>query len=109
MKYLFVLLIFATVAGLVYWRLRPYLKIVRQMLGMVRDARGMNNGGPADLPRRQQSTQSGGEKLVRCAACGTWLPSSRAVKLRASTNSYCSHACLERAADAPHATRRSAS
>ncbi len=73
MKYLFMLFVFAFVAGLVYWRLRPYLKMAKQMFGMVQDVRRMNIGNPTETPRRQ-SAQPTAEKLVRCTTCSTWLP-----------------------------------
>lgn len=112
MKYLFILFIFACVAVYLYWRLRPYLKMAGHMLGIVRDARRMSvSQNPGGIPRRQPpaDTQANAERLVRCAVCDTWLPTSRAVTLRGSHNAYCSHACLERASDPPQSTRRSAS
>ncbi|MBV9926704.1 MAG: hypothetical protein JOZ96_16920 [Acidobacteria bacterium] len=109
MKYLFVLALFAAVAFLVYWRLRPYIRGVRQFLGVVREMRRVSGGAPGGFPQQRQTSpkKASGEKLQRCAACGTWMPASRAVSLRGGTT-YCSHACLERAADAPRA-RKSAS
>jgi hypothetical protein len=86
-KYLIVLTLFAVVAFLVYWRLRPYIRGLRRFLGVLREVRRV---------------------LRRCAACGTWMPASRAVSLRGGAT-YCSHACLERAADAPRHARKSAS
>ena len=108
MKYLFVLALFAAVAFLVYWRLRPYLRGVRRFLGVVRELNRMRAAARTDLPRQPaQSRAAAGEKLVRCAACGTWTADSRAVSLGPTT--YCSHACLERSADSPHGRRKSAS
>jgi len=102
-KYVVVLTLLALAALLVYWRLRPYVRAARRFLAIVREANRVNAPNPpADLPRRQ------GEKLVRCASCGTWTPPASAVTLRATGVSYCSHACLERAAD-PARARRSAS
>lgn len=109
MKYLFVLALFAAVAFIVYWRLRPYIRGLRRFLGVLREMRSMREGvPPGSFPQQQSSPKrAAGEKLLRCAACGTWMPASRAVSLRAGAT-YCSHACLERAADAPRA-RKSAS
>jgi hypothetical protein len=113
LKYLFVLTLLAIVAALLYWRLRPYILAARRIFGAVREAQRvssrMDAAPPADLPRRDRRQPAPGEKLVRCAACGTWMPAARAVTLRATGVSYCSHACLERAADAPSRTRKSAS
>lgn len=110
MKYLFVLALFAAVAFAVYWRLRPYIRGLRRFLGVVREMRRVSEGGaPPGVTQQQTSPKkAAGEKLLRCAACGTWMPASRAVSLRHGA-SYCSHACLERAADAPKRARKSAS
>lgn len=111
MKYVLIFVLLATLAGLIYWRLRPYIRMVRRFLGVVRDVRRVSESGPAaNVPQRQRERESASsELLVRCAACGTWLPASRAVRLRSSQNAYCSHACLERAADAPRNSRKTAS
>ena len=109
MKYLFVLALFAVAAFMIYWRMRPFIRGVRRFLGVLREVNRMSAGARGqDLPRRQQKSAPG-EKLVRCAACGTWMPASRAVTLRATGVSYCSHSCLERAAASPHKARKSAS
>ncbi|HEX7316684.1 MAG TPA: hypothetical protein VF297_22470 [Pyrinomonadaceae bacterium] len=110
MKYLIVLALFAAVAFLVYWRLRPYIRGVRRFLGMVREVNRMRAPGahPGGFPQQSSPKKAANEKLLRCAACGTWMPASRAVSLRGGA-SYCSHACLERAADAPQRARKSAS
>lgn len=112
MKYALILLLLVAVAGIIYWRLRPYLKMARRVLGVVRDVRRVSTGagGPGVASRgRSDMKMASTDKLVRCAACGTWLPASRAVTLRASNASYCSHACLERAADSRPPVRKSAS
>lgn len=104
-KYLLVIIFLAFAAALVYVRLRPYIKIARRALGFVREARRMS---APDAPQRTQG--AGGGKLVRCASCGTWLPASRALSLRASPHSYCSQECLERTGRdedrAPRAARK---
>jgi hypothetical protein len=114
LKYVFLLGLLALVGGLIYWRLRPYIQLARRIFGAVRDVRRMSpqRESAEGLPRGGSRGREGGrtaEKLVRCAACGTWLPASRAITLRTHRNShYCSHACLERSADAPP-RRKSAS
>ena len=109
MKYVLILALFAAVAFLVYWRLRPYIRGARRLLGVLREVRQMQRGvPPGGSPQQQASPKKAtNEKLQRCAACGTWMPASRAVSLRGGAT-YCSHACLERAADMPRA-RKSAS
>ena len=109
MKYLFILLLFAAVAFLVYRRLRPYVRGLRRFLGVLREVRRVREGAaPAGFPQQPGPKKAANEKLKRCAACGTWMPASRAVSLRGGAT-YCSHTCLERAADAPRRARKSAS
>lgn len=110
MKYLIVLTLFAFVAFLVYWRLRPYIRGVRRFLGVLRDVKRMREGAVpgGGVPQQSSTKKAANEKLQRCAACGTWMPASRAVSLRGGAT-YCSHTCLERAADAPRQARKSAS
>jgi hypothetical protein len=108
LKYLIVALIIGAFFTIVYLRLRPYLNMARRVLGVVREARGMSAGGqgmPGSAPVRPK--QASGERLVRCATCGTWLPASRALTLRATSSNFCSHACMERSAGET-GTRRAA-
>jgi hypothetical protein len=108
-KFFFILGLFAAVIFILYWRLRPYIRGVRRMLGVVREVNRMRTGATAsDLPRQTKAKKASAERLLRCAACGTWMPASRAVALRGGAT-YCSHTCLERAADAPRRARKSAS
>jgi hypothetical protein len=109
-KYLFVLSLIAIAAFAVYWRLRPFIRGVRRFLGVVREVNRMSATRPqTNIPRESARTRAPSEKLVRCAACGTWIPAASAVALRATGATYCSHACLERAADSPRRARKSAS
>lgn len=95
MKYLIILGAVAIIFYLIlYWRLRPYIATLRRVLGIVREMRSMS--GPREPSSR--TTRDTGERLVRCESCGTWTPAPRAIKLRGSAASYCSHACLENAA-----------
>ncbi|HEX8473436.1 MAG TPA: hypothetical protein VF666_05350 [Pyrinomonadaceae bacterium] len=119
MKYLIILGLFLFVGAYIFWRIRPYLSMARRVLGMLRDVRRINlDGNPSDILRQQrtstqqtprQKSSAANERLVRCATCGTWTPAARAVTLRTSNTFYCSHDCLERAADAPRRTHKSAS
>jgi len=112
LKYLFVLGLLAFAALLIYLRLRPYIRGVRRFLGVIREVNRMSAGVRSDIPRQQRPRQQRPEatgKLVRCAACGTWIPASSAVTLRATDATFCSHACLERSAYAPRRARKSAS
>jgi hypothetical protein len=95
-KYLLLVAVLAFVALLVYWRLRPYIHFARRAFGFVRDVRRLSHQDlPGPAPPRASSS---GERLVRCSSCGTWLPSSRALSVRSSSEVYCSPDCLERAA-----------
>ncbi|HVF86368.1 MAG TPA: hypothetical protein VM866_02210, partial [Pyrinomonadaceae bacterium] len=101
MKYVIILTLLLLAGGVLYWRLRPYIAVVRRVFMAVRDAKRMTaQDAPSDLRRRTDGGRDNagvkaGEKLVRCAACGTWLPASRAVTFRTSNSTFCSHACLE--------------
>lgn len=109
MKYLIVLALFAAVAFIVYWRLRPYIRGLRRFLGVLREVKRVREGAAPGVPSQPASPKkAANEKLQRCAACGTWMPASRAVSLRGGAT-YCSHACLERAADTSRHARKSAS
>ncbi|MDT7540922.1 MAG: hypothetical protein QOE33_826 [Acidobacteriota bacterium] len=103
MKYLFLLAVFALVAFMFYWRLRPYIATARRVLGFVRSARNLSTDDPSVAATRRASRA--GEKLLRCETCGTWLPTSRALTHRGSAHVYCSRACLERAADPQRAKK----
>jgi hypothetical protein len=97
MKTFIVIIIFAFVVAFIYVRLKPYIATARRVLGFVRDARRLDvNDPPLNAPRAARRVT---EKLVRCATCGTWFPASRALMLGNSANVYCSHDCIERAAD----------
>ena len=110
MKYWLALCLLLAVACYAYWRLRPYIKMARRALAVLRDVRQLNaTARPAGQPARKSKATAAPEPLVRCTLCGTWSPASRAVTLRPSKTSYCSHACLERAAKSRHAANRSAS
>jgi hypothetical protein len=99
------LLIFLILLGLflafVYWRLRPYIAAARRVLGVVRDLRSVSTTERSNGSSPARSTNQQGERLVRCLSCGTWTPAGRAVTLakRQGPSYYCSHVCLERAAE----------
>lgn len=113
MKYLIIAALLCAVVGFIYWRLRPYVRMARRALEVVR---GFGQLGDLDAAARGQAVNATprpgakavNEKLVRCSACGTWTPATRALSLRNSPNVYCSTACLERAADTPRRADKSA-
>ena len=109
MKYLVVLALFAAVIAYAYWRLRPYIRGARRVFATLREVRRMQEAArPSSTQDKSKPKAVANERLLRCAACGTWTPASQAVRLGASAT-YCSHACLERAADSPRQARKSAS
>ena len=95
MKLIIVLGILAVLILLVYLRMRPYIRMARQVFGVARDVGRVARSEPGPTPQ----TTGAGDRLVRCGSCGIWVPSSRSVKLRSSSTPYCSHACLEHAAE----------
>jgi hypothetical protein len=108
LKYLIVLGIIALIFYLLlFWRLRRYLPVARQIFGITRQLYRMTRKTEG-IEHATSSKQTDGERLVRCAACGTWVPAGRAVQLRAKSSVYCSTACLEQAAAEPQSARRSA-
>lgn len=106
MKYLVILFLLLAFWAFVLWRMRPYIQMARRVLGMVRDVQRVTHQEPIEPLRQPQSIKEN-QPLVRCASCETWIPASRAVKLRSQAASYCSHECLERAASKPQRARRS--
>jgi hypothetical protein len=88
MKYLIIAALVGIVLGLIYARVRPYLKLVRKVaesLNAVTDATATT----APAPRR-----SSNNKLVRCEGCGTWVPADRALKLKSGLATFCSPECM---------------
>jgi hypothetical protein len=92
LKLLLVLALIALLIWLLYRRLRPYLQVLRQVLSAIK---GNINPGGASAGAFGQGAGHADSRLVRCAACDTWIPFSRA--LNAGSNSYCSKACLKQA------------
>lgn len=94
MKLVIIFSLLVIFLALLYFRLRPYIKLARQVFGVMRGARSMGRSESAQQPLRPEAATTA-SKLVRCDACGTWIPATRAVQLRSSRSTYCSHACLE--------------
>ena len=92
MKYLVIACLFALLLLLLYARIRPYLVALQKILTAARNitdsASTSNSAG-----RERRVTDS---KLVRCVACGTWVPAERAI---GTGSVYCSRECLEKKSD----------
>lgn len=84
--------------GFVYWRLRPYIRLMRNILRTVRGTGREELNAPDRFSSRARNVSSA--KLVRCDSCGMWTAQTKAIQLRSSASFYCSHNCLELAADA---------
>jgi nicotinamide riboside transporter PnuC len=108
LKYLLVLGIIAIIFyALLFWRMRRYFPVARQIFSIARQLYRLNRKREDAQPVESRQRQTGDERLVRCTSCGTWIPSDRAVQLRGKSPVYCSTSCMEQSASAP-AARRSA-
>src|SRR5436309_58047 len=92
LKLLLTLGLVALLLWMAYRRLRPYIRGVQQFIGTVKGAFAAGSQTPSDQNAAGRGASS---KLVRCAACSTWVPLNRA--LSADSLSYCSRACLQQA------------
>ena len=91
LKYLIIVTIVSLVAAFVYLRLRPYLQLIRKVVG------ALNVSTEAAVPRERSPSKN---KLVRCDSCGTWVPADRVFRLNSGLATYCSRECLANKADA---------
>ena len=85
---LFVIGLVALLFVLLYRWLRPYIKIVRNFLNSIRQFQQIS----ANQTTRQKAREEG-EKLVRCEACGTWVPIGRALSSGSASTFFCSAEC----------------
>jgi hypothetical protein len=77
----------------IYSRLEPYIAIVKKVLGILRGTLDS-----ADSTSRRSGSVKTENKLVRCVACGTWIPADRAIGPGSNLSEYCSRECLEKSA-----------
>jgi hypothetical protein len=94
LKYLVVGAVLALIFLLIYWRLEPYIAALRKVLSLLRGT-GENASGTATRRSGSIKTEN---KLVRCVACGTWIPAERAIGPGSRLSEYCSPECLEKSA-----------
>ena len=85
MKYVIIAALVSIVFVLIYARVRPYLKLVRQIVQSLTAV--------TDTTVSRQDTRSE-NKLVRCESCGTWVPADRALKLKSGLATFCSTECM---------------
>jgi hypothetical protein len=93
LKYLIIGALLALLFLLIYSRLRPYLELLRKVSSALK---GTLDAASSPSPRG--SSTKGENKLVRCVACGTWIPAARAIGAGSNMSEYCSLECLEKAA-----------
>jgi hypothetical protein len=92
LKYLVIACLFALLLLLLYARIRPYLLALQKLLTAARNITEPDSA--ANSRRRAGGTTD--SKLVRCVACGTWIPAERAIGRAAGGSVYCSRECLEK-------------
>jgi hypothetical protein len=94
LKYLVIGAVLALLLIFIYSRLKPYIAIAKKVLGILRGTLDSTN---ANFNRRSGSIRTE-NKLVRCVACGTWIPAERAIGPGTKLSDYCSRECLEKSA-----------
>jgi hypothetical protein len=85
LKYVVVIALVGLLLFLLFRKLRPYLVAAKDLLATIRDLK--NKLTPPS------SSQTQPEKLMRCDACGTWVPSGRMLAAK-SGKMFCSRECL---------------
>lgn len=86
MKYLIIAALVGIVFVLIYARVRPYLRLIRE----IKTALNVDINR-ADLGARS-TTQT--NQLVRCVGCNTWIPADRALNLKSGLATFCSPECM---------------
>jgi uncharacterized membrane protein YccC len=86
LKYLIIGTVISLVAAFVYLRLRPYLQLIRKVVGALNVSTEVSSE-----PRHRAPSKN---KLVRCDSCGTWVPADRVFRLNSGLVNYCSRECL---------------
>lgn len=93
LKYLIIGALVALIVLLIYSRLRPYIELLRKVFSALKGTLDVNS---SSSPRNGSIKSQ--NKLVRCVACGTWIPAERAIGTGSNMSAYCSRECLEKAA-----------
>ena len=88
MKYLIIGALLSVVFLLIYFRVRPYLKLIQKVI--------QSFGVVGDIATTTVSTRKtpSKNKLVRCGSCGTWIPAERALNLSSGLATFCSSECM---------------
>ena len=93
-EWIVVLLVILVIFALVVIRYRRQITMGIQILKMFQQMRAA--GKPAEPKKEKKRENLKDVQLVRCDRCGKWIDPASALKLRANT--YCSTACMEKAA-----------
>ena len=88
MKYLIIGALLSVIFVLVYFRVRPYLKLIQKVVESFKVV-----GEVRSTTASSQKTPSK-NKLVRCGSCGTWIPAERALNLSSGLATFCSSECM---------------
>ena len=93
MKILVLVALFSLLLLLLYSRIYPYLLVLKKIFGVAKTV--MDSPANSGEKSAGSTTRSDG-KLVRCVACGTWIPVGRAIGTRTGSSVYCSRECIEK-------------
>jgi hypothetical protein len=91
LNYLIIGTVISLVAAFIYVRLRPYLQLIRKVVGAFNVSTEVTTA-----PRERSPSKN---KLVRCDSCGTWVPADRVFRLNAGLANFCSRECLANKAE----------
>ena len=86
MKYLIIAALVGLVFVLIYSRVRPYLRLIRE----IKTALNVDVNRP-DIGARSTTRTN---QLVRCQGCDTWIPADRALNLKSGLATFCSPECM---------------
>jgi hypothetical protein len=89
LKYLFIAALLSLLFLLLYSRLRPYLEFFHKMYRTLNA--DLASGSPGSTTAKTE------KELIRCVACGTWVPADRVIGATSGLSAYCSRDCLEKA------------
>jgi len=92
LKFLVIAALFALLLLLLYSRVYPYLQALKKILTAARTI--ADSASTANTPSGKVGSTD--KKLVRCVACGTWVPAERAIGAGAGGSVYCSRECIEK-------------
>lgn len=88
MKYLIIAALVSIVFVLIYARVRPYLKLIGQIVQSLTAVTDITAKTASRPDTRSEN------KLVRCDSCGTWVPADRVLKLKSGLATFCSTECM---------------